>query len=102
MRKSSKIFLIWCFSTLVLVFLEYYHEGPRIGFAPFLMTSISLMVGIVSAFLVIHEPNKKNKYLFLNFAVFFLMVIVSFAFNLIAPILAKVDQFLTLRVRTMD
>jgi len=93
MKKSSKIFLIWALSTSVLAVLEFYHDGPQIGIASFLMTSISLLVGIISTFLIAYEANRKNKFLFLNFAVFFLMVLVSFAFNLIAPFLAKIDQY---------
>ena len=93
MKKSSKIFLIWVIATLVFALLAFYHEGPQIGFAPFLMTSIALLVGIISTFLIVHEANRKNKFLFLNFAIFFLLVIFSFAFNLIAPFLAKIDRY---------
>ena len=93
MKKSSKIFLIWGLATLILALLAFYHEGPQIGLAPFLMTSIALLVGIISTFLIVHETNRKNKFLFLNFAIFFLLVIFSFAFDLIAPFLAKIDQY---------
>jgi hypothetical protein len=93
MKKSSKIFLIWGLATMVLAVLAVYHNGQRIGLALFLMTSFALLVGIISTFLVVHEANRKNKFLFLNFAIFFLMVISSFAFDLIAPFLAKIDQY---------
>ena len=73
--------------------LAYYHGGQRVGLAPFLMTSIALLVGIVSTFLILYEANRKNKFLFLNFAIFFLLAIVSYTFNLIAPLLEKIDQY---------
>jgi len=93
MKKSSKIFFIWGIATLVLGLLAYYHGGQRVGLAPFLMTSIALLVGIVSTFLILYEANRKNKFLFLNFAIFFLLAIVSYTFNLIAPLLEKIDQY---------
>jgi len=40
-----------------------------------------------------HETNRKNKFLFLNFAIFFMLAIVSYTFNLIAPLLEKIDQY---------
>jgi hypothetical protein len=93
MKKSSKIFFIWGVVTLVLGLLAYFYDGQRVGLGPFLMTSIALLVGIVSTFLIFYEPNKKNKFLFLNFAIFFLLAIVSYTFNLIAPLLEKIDQY---------
>jgi len=93
MKKSSKIFLVWGLATSVLGLLAYVYNGRQVGLAPFLMTAIALLVGIISIFLIAFEPNRKNKFLFLNFAFFFLMVLGSFVFNLIAPILARIDQY---------
>ena len=88
-----KIFLIWGVATLIMALLAFYPEGPQIGLAPFLMISIAFLVSIISTFLILHEANRKNKFLFLNFAIFFLMGVFSFAFNLMAPLVARIDQY---------
>ena len=39
------------------------------------------------------NQTAKNKFLFLNFAIFFMIAILSLASNLIAPVIAKIDQY---------
>ena len=93
MKKSSKILLVWGAVTLVMALLVFSQPEAHIATAAFLMTSIELLIGIISVCLMVVEPNTKNKFLFLNFAVFFLLAILSCASNLIAPFLAKIDQY---------
>ncbi len=93
MKKSWKILPIWGIATLGMALLVFSHAGPQIGYAAFIMTSIELLIGIISVYLMVVEPNTKNKFLFLNFSVFFLVSILSLASNLIAPLIAKIDQY---------
>lgn len=93
MKKSSRIFLIWGIATLGMALLSFNHFGQQIGYAAFIMTSIELLIGIISVYLMVVEQNTKNKFLFLNFSVFFLVSILSLVSNLIAPFIAKIDQY---------
>lgn len=90
MKKGVKILFVWGAVTLGLGLIA----GPQFGVPAFLMTSIAILVGIISAFLVVFEPNSKNKFLFLNFAVFFMIGILSVASNSIGPVMAKIDKYL--------
>ena len=93
MKKGVKILLIWAVVTLVMTLLVFTQAESHIASAAFLMTSIELLIGIISVYLVIVEPSTKNKFLFLNFAIFFMIAILSLASNLIAPVIAKIDQY---------
>ncbi len=93
MKKGVKILLIWAVVTLVMTLLVFTQAESHIAIAAFLMTSIELLIGIISVCLVIVEPSTKNKFLFLNFAIFFMIAILSLASNLIAPVIAKIDQY---------
>jgi hypothetical protein len=93
MKKSSKILLAWGVVTLAMALLVLSQPGPHIATAAFVMTSIELLIGIISVYLMVVEPNAKNRFLFLNFAIFFLMGIFSLASNLISPHIAKIDQY---------
>jgi len=93
MKKGKKILLVWVAITLGMALLIFNHEGPQIGYSTFFVNIIELLVGIICIFLVVVEPNRKNKFLFLNFAVFFMMGILSLISNLIAPLIGRIDQF---------
>ena len=93
MKKGAKIILVWVAVTLGMALLVFNHAGPQIEYSGFFVTSIELLIGIISIFLFVFEPNRKNKFLFLNFAIFFMIAIFSLGSNLIAPLIAKIDQY---------
>lgn len=93
MKNGTKILLIWGIVTLCMAWLVFNHERPQSEYSGFFQTSIELLIGIISTFLFIYEPNKKNKYLFFNFAIFFMIAIFSLVSNLIAPLISKIDQY---------
>jgi len=93
MKKGAKILLVWVVATLGVALLMYDYIRPQIVYSAFFMTSIELLLGIISTFLVVYEPNRKNKFLFLNFAIFFMIGIFYLASNLIGPLIARIDQY---------
>ncbi len=71
MRLSKKVFYWWlgiltvfCASLLCLQ-----HEGVSI--AGFLSYSIQALLFVISVYIVRHEPIRKNKFIFVNFAMLF-------------------------------
>ena len=93
MKKGSKILLVWSLGTLGMALLVFSQTGQQVGYSAFFVTSIEFLVGVICAFLVIYEPNRKNKFLFVNFAIFFMLGIFSLVSNLIAPLLARFDEY---------
>lgn len=53
-----------------------------------------MLIALISFFLVLHEPNRKNKFLFLNFAVFFLLSSLAILVGVLEPLLASIDKYL--------
>ena len=78
MRLFFKIFIIW------LTILGIY--GAALLFFPhvqkvlpaYLNQSIQILLFIILIFIVLKEPNKKNKFIFLNFALYFVLVFGAF------------------------
>jgi len=93
MRKSSKILWLWGAGSSLIGLSSLVRSAPQLGYATLIMTSATLLIGIISVFLIFHEPNKKNKFLFVNFALFFFLGFFSLTVNLLAPILSRIDQY---------
>jgi len=93
MKKGTKILSVWAGVTIGMALLIFKFEGEQRGDVPFLVTSIEFLVGLISIFLVVSEPNRKNKFLFLNFSLFFTLGILALVSNLIGPIISKIDQY---------
>jgi len=94
MNKGSKILLLWAVVTLGMALCVFGRSGQHLEYSAFLVTAIEFLGGIICAFLVVYEPNRKNKFLFLNFAIFFMLGIFALVSNLLIPFLARIDQYL--------
>ena len=93
-KKGLKIIVIWVCLVLGLGLIILSQKTESVGSASFLVTGIELLIATISIFLALNEPNKKNKYLFLNFALFFLFVIAYLACNVLEPVFSSIDKYL--------
>lgn len=83
MRQSFKIILIWA-SILILYFISY-------TVFPFTLSPVSAYINqliqtllfVISIFIILKEPNEKNKFVFLNFAVYFGLSLFSLAYDFV-------------------
>lgn len=94
MKKGSKILLLWCGLVSGLSFIVFSQKLQLVGNASFFVTALELLIALISVFLFLHEPNRKNKFLFLNFAFFFLLVIVYLIYDVLKPFFASIDTYL--------
>ena len=94
MKKGLKILLIWVCLVMGLGSIILIQKSEVVGSASFFVTSIELLIALISIFLALHEPNKKNKFLFINFAFFFLLVIAYLICNILEPVFASIDIYL--------
>ncbi len=83
MRLFLKIFIIWfviigAYGVSLLVL----PHTPKMTSA-YLNQAIQSLLFIISLFIVFKEPNKKNKFIFLNFAIYFALALGSFLYDFI-------------------
>ena len=94
MNVYLRIILIWLVALALagLAFLVLPNEGPSAS--ALLVDSILLLAGIVCVFVSAHEPNRSNKPIFLNFAVFFLLSLLAFAYRFIGYAISPGNEWL--------
>jgi hypothetical protein len=94
MKKGTKILICWS-GILVSIAAVMLGEGQQIfGGAALSVLALQLLIALISLYLVLHEPNRKNKFLFLNFAVFFFLPTLAFLAGILGPLLASADKYL--------
>jgi hypothetical protein len=94
MKKGTKI-LIWWSGILVSIAAVVLGENQQMfGGAGLSVLALQLLIALISVFLVLHEPNRKNKFLFLNFTVFFLLSTLAFLAGILEPLLVSADKYL--------
>jgi hypothetical protein len=83
MRLFLKIFVIWFVIIGAYgVSLLLLPHTPKMTSA-YLNQAIQSLLFIISLFIVFKEPNKKNKFIFLNFAIYFALALGSFLYDFI-------------------
>ena len=83
MSIFKKIFLLWA-SILILYFICL-KLFPNLS-SPIparLNQIIQLLLFIISVFIYINEPSKRNKYIFLNFVIFFSLSFIAFTYEFV-------------------
>ncbi|HTX17980.1 MAG TPA: hypothetical protein VMG34_04895 [Bacteroidota bacterium] len=94
MKRSNKILVAWFVASSVMAVVTLGRNDLNEGLTACLLSASQLLAGIIALFLVANEPGRKNKYLFANFAAYFLLGLLSVATNFIAPILARTNDYL--------
>ena len=83
MRLFLKIFVMWFVIIGAYgVSLLLLPHTPKMTSA-YLNQAIQSLLFIISLFIVFKEPNKKNKFIFLNFAIYFALALGSFLYDFI-------------------
>ncbi|GJQ21841.1 MAG: hypothetical protein HBSIN02_21960 [Bacteroidia bacterium] len=90
---AKRIFVIW--ASVVLFFLGLYAivDHGEINRLSVVVNGLLLLLGIVALAVFLKEPSKKNKPVFLNFAIFFLLSIAGLIYPLIGHSLFTNSQF---------
>jgi hypothetical protein len=94
MKKGTKILICWSGILVSITAVVLSENQQMFGGAALSVLALQLLIALISLYLVLHEPNRKNKFLFLNFAVFFLLSSLSFLARILEPLLASADKYL--------
>ncbi len=77
MKTWRKILLLWVGLMLTYAGSILFLPHGQIGGIDFLNRSIQALLFFVSLYLFLREPNRKNKFIFLNFTIFFFVCILQ-------------------------
>jgi hypothetical protein len=78
----KKIFLLWL-GLLILLGVSTFLPHTESGVIALVNESLRLLLFLISIFIFWKEPNRTNKFLFLNFAVFFSFSLFQYLYNYI-------------------
>lgn len=94
MKRGMKILLIWLAAvvTMTAILLLEGRQGP--GQSAFVVQSLQILIAIIALWLTFVEPNRKNRFLFFNFVVFFFLSFVIFAAGALDTVMSRIDQYL--------
>src|SRR5512147_52886 len=81
MKSSKKMMVGWLLATSVYGLMIWVFPHREIPLSTFVSYSVQTLLFLLSVRLFLREPARKNRYIFLNFAIFF--SIGSFAAHLI-------------------
>ncbi len=85
---AKKVFLIWLVSEVFLSATLFFTAEPVKPFA-FVSYSIQWLLFILCVMVVRYEPSKKNRYVFLNFALFFSVSLFFHVYNFVVNPFAR-------------
>jgi hypothetical protein len=90
---TKKVLLLWLSSELLfmLSFLLFDHE--QVNVFTVINYSIQWLLFLLCLMIVRHEPNRKNKYIFLNFALFFSIAVFFHVYNFVGKTLFSEYQY---------
>ncbi len=97
MAVRQKILLSWVVVVIAIASATFILN-TKISFSLFATDLIAILICFLSLALMKYEPSKKNKPLFLNFAIFFSLSTLTLIFNFVVPYLANINAYLPLVV----
>ncbi len=92
MKLKQKILLSWAV-VITITGIVSTILNLKISFSFFATNMIGILICFFFVALIKHEPNRKNKFLFINFAIFFSLYFFMIVFNLIEPYISNVNVF---------
>lgn len=90
---AKKIFIAWLSILSIFVLLYTTTGHGEINELSFAVNSLLLLLGLVSLAVFVKEPSRKNKPVFLNFAIFFLLSTASLAYPFVGYSVFTGSQF---------
>jgi hypothetical protein len=100
MKRHKRILFAWFVVTLMYLGMIAFLPHREIPLASFISYAVQTLLVIVSACIFVAEPTRKNRYIFLNFAVLFsLCSVPAHLINFIGPggVFFTSDQYALLR-----
>jgi hypothetical protein len=92
MKVYKKILLIWG-TALAVIGLSFLLPHAEVPGATILAYSVQLLLFIVSCYIAKREPTTKNKFIFINFAVFFSVSIIFHTYNFVGSVFWTNEPF---------
>ncbi len=83
MKNSQKILFLWLglLALYIVCLLIFPHRDSP--FSSVMNRSIQSLLFFISLFIFLKEPNRKNKFIFLNFLVFYSLAIIQFGYDFV-------------------
>lgn len=96
MTLARKILLSWV--SIIVAFMTAYFSFDHsvMNLLSIVVNILLLLLGIISLMVFVREPNKKNKAVFLNFSIFFLLSIGNLVYPFIGNSILPGNQFAAL------
>jgi hypothetical protein len=98
MKKGTKILLLWSAIISGFALVLFGQKQQPFGYAQLIVTAIQVLIALIASFLAVHEPNRKNRFLFLNFSFFFFLSVLSLLSTLLQSLLASIDVYLPFKI----
>ena len=92
MKRSTKILFLWSGSNL-LFGASFFFPHKDISLSAIVSASIELLLLFVSLYIIRQEPVRKNKYIFVNFAIFFGLSISALLYYYVGTIFFTDQKF---------
>lgn len=83
MKPAKNIILLWMIVILSYILGITFFPNIPSQLSARVNQSIQLLLFFVSIFIFIKEPNRKNKFIFLNFSIYFSMSLFSFCYDFV-------------------
>lgn len=86
---GKKLFLVWLLSEIVFLLSLILFDHASVNVLSMISYSIQWFLFLLSVQIVRHEPIRKNKYIFLNFAIFFSISLLFHSYNFLTSQFAR-------------
>jgi len=93
MKLSLKIVLAWAIIILLYLLSIKIFSSTTIPISGYINQSIQTLLFVISIFILFKEPNKKNKYIFLNFTIYFSLSFLSFLYNFVGKSILTDEKY---------
>ncbi len=83
MHLTFKILIIWISLLASYMLSTSIFPNETIPLSARLNQIVQVLIFVISFYILLKEPNKKNKFIFLNFTIFFFLSLLSFGYDFI-------------------
>ncbi len=94
MKTYQKIFLLWGGIVIAMSVSAMFVPHSYVPLSRFLNVAVQLLIAIVAGFLTWREPVRKNRFLFLNFAIYSFVSLCYYLYVFVDTFLANLNPYL--------